>query len=60
MNNENEPPARMQQQDCHGTKQAIKFAWPYSKVRYRHHFLRTMTDGYGILIVVNNLVHSLH
>ena len=28
MNNENEPPARMQQQGCHGAKRAIKFAWP--------------------------------
>ena len=34
MNNENEPPARMQQQDCHGAKQAIKFAWP--KVHAKH------------------------
>ena len=28
MNNENEPPASMQWQDCHSAKQAIKFAWP--------------------------------
>ena len=28
MNNKNELPAHMQQQDCHGAKQATKFAWP--------------------------------
>ena len=28
MNTENEPPTYMQQQDCYGTKQAIKFASP--------------------------------
>ena len=32
MNNENELPARMQWQDCHGAKQAIKFAWPKRKI----------------------------
>lgn len=32
MNNENEPPARIQQQECRGAKQAIKFAWPNSLV----------------------------
>ena len=49
MNNENELPPRMQLQDCHGAKQAIKFAWPKQTYGRASQLVRTAICASGAI-----------